>query len=76
MFIELQAIRFSLGTPHPFVVSGIIPIERRFICVEAMIVGDRTILTLSLSGLKQRIFLHSWKDGRVFLVRTFNCPSS
>jgi len=72
MFIELQGIRFSLGTPHPFVVSAVIPIERKFPFMEAMIVGDYTILTLS--GLAQRIFLHSWKDGRVFLVRTFGCP--
>jgi hypothetical protein len=74
MFIELQAIRFSLGTPHPFVVSAIIPIESKTPFIEAMIVGNYTML--NLSGMGQRIFLHSWKDGQVFSVRTFNCPSN
>ena len=74
MFIELQAIRFSLGTPHPFIVGAIIPIESKPPFIEAMIVGNYTIL--NLSGVQQRIFLHSWKDGRVFSVRTFNCPNN
>lgn len=74
MFIELQGIRFSLGTPHPLVVNAVIPIERKFHFMEAIIVGDFTIL--NLSGLAQRMLLHSWKDGQVFSVRTFNRPGN
>ena len=70
MFIELQGIRFSQGTPHPYVVGGVIPIEENpNVFTDMVIAGHRTILTVS-SSLSQRIFLHSWKDGIVHLVRT------
>ena len=72
MSIELQGIRFSEGTPHPDIVGATIPTEGPHGQVDAVIVGNRTILN-AISGLSQRIFLHSWKDGRVFLVRTSSC---
>ena len=70
MFIELHAIRFSRGTPHPYVVGAIIPTEGNHdVFMDVAITGDRTILTVS-SWFSRRIFLHSWKDGLVHLVRT------
>jgi len=69
MFIELHAISFSRGTPHPYVVSATIPIKGMHEPVTSVIVSDRTILNV-YSYKSQRIFLHSWKDGHVYLVRT------
>jgi hypothetical protein len=70
MFIELHGIRFSRGTPHPYVVDAIIPIEvNHDAFMDVVVAGDRTILTTG-SLILQRTFLHSWKDGHVHLVRT------
>jgi len=68
MFIELHGISFSRGTPHPYVVSATIPTERTHETIHSVIVGDRTILDVSWHQ-SQRIFLHSWKDGHVYLLR-------
>lgn len=72
MLIELQGIRFSRGTPHPHVISATIPTERTNESMDAVIVGNHTILNVS-SEQSQRLFLHSWKDGRVFQVCTPRC---
>jgi len=72
-YIELHAISFSRGTPHPCVVSATIPrAETGYEFIDAVIVGDRTIVNVT-SHESQRIFLHSWKDGHVYLVRTSTC---
>ena len=71
MFIELHGIRFSRGTPHPFVVDAAIPTEMQNAPIDVVILGDRTILNVS-TKMSQRIYLHSWKDGRVSLVRYSN----
>ena len=68
MFIEVHGIRFSQGTPHPDVIDVTIPTEMQNAYIDAVIVGDRTLLNVS-SQVLQRIYLHSWKDGQVFLVR-------
>jgi len=72
MFIELHGIRFSQGTPHPYVVDATIPpwieVTPDSATMDLAIVGNRAILTIS--SLSQRIFLYSWKDGHVHLVRT------
>jgi len=72
MSIELHGISFSRGTPHPCVVSATIPTERGHEFIDTVIVGDRTILNVS-SRESQRIFLHYWKDGHVYLVCTSSC---
>ncbi len=74
MFIELHGISFSHGTPHPYVVSATIPTEtlNEIGVTDAVIIGGHTILNVS-SRESQRIFLHSWKDGHVYLVRTSSC---
>ena len=78
MFIELQGISFSRGAPHPNVVGATIPTEWNHVGVETgwnhcdvdmVIAGDRTILSITKLA-SRRIFLHSWKDGLVHLVRT------
>ena len=70
MFIELHGISFSRGTPHPYVVGATIPTEGNDdVYVDMEIAGDRTILSIRELASK-RIFLHSWKDGLVHLVRT------
>ena len=70
MSIELHGIRFSRGTPHPYVVGAIIPTEGSDdTYVDMAIAGDRTILSITKPA-SRRIFLHSWKDGLVHLVRT------
>ena len=70
MVIELHGIRFSRGTPHPYVVGATIPIEvvPYGVYMDLAIVSDRAILTINSS--LQSIFLYSWKDGHVHLVRT------
>ena len=40
--------------------------------VDVVITGDRTVINVS-SEESQKLFLHSWKDRRVFMVRTFSC---
>jgi hypothetical protein len=69
MFIELHGIRFSQGTPHPYVIDATIATEVQNPSIDVVIVGDRTILNVTTKA-SQSIYLHSWKDGRVSLVRS------
>ena len=58
MFIELHGIKFSRGTPHPYVVGVVIPTEENhdvFKFMDVAIAGDRTILTIDLL-FSQRTF--------------------
>ncbi|KAI0252295.1 hypothetical protein BJV78DRAFT_1153850 [Lactifluus subvellereus] len=69
MFIELEGISFLRGTAHSRVVNAAIPMKgTEAFAVDTVIAGDRTIVNV-LSEESQKLFLHSWKDGRVFLLR-------
>jgi hypothetical protein len=72
MFIELHGIRFSQGTPHPYVIDATIPTEMQNPSIDVVILGDRTILDVT-TQVSQRIYLHSWKDGQVLLVCSSDC---
>ncbi|KAI0284893.1 hypothetical protein BC826DRAFT_130332 [Russula brevipes] len=66
--IELHGFSFSRGTPDPRFVSATITITRKPLSVNLRVVGNHTIITVSLRK-SQRLFLHSWKDGRVSPLR-------
>ncbi|KAI0252297.1 hypothetical protein BJV78DRAFT_369217 [Lactifluus subvellereus] len=69
MLIELHGISFLRGTQQPRVVNAAIPMKgTNEYVVDAVIAGDRTIFN-TFSEESQKLFLHSWKDGRVFLLR-------
>ncbi|KAI0284891.1 hypothetical protein BC826DRAFT_130349 [Russula brevipes] len=65
--IEIHGFSFSRGTPHPRFVSATIAAQEPE-CVDVKIAGNHTILNV-LSTTSQRLFLHSWKDGRVSQLR-------
>ncbi|KAI0285578.1 hypothetical protein BC826DRAFT_1189625 [Russula brevipes] len=66
--IEIHGFSFSQGTPHPRFVSATITTAKNPESVYVTIIGNHTILHASLRK-SQRLFLHSWKDGRVSQLR-------
>ncbi|KAI0285574.1 hypothetical protein BC826DRAFT_1189623 [Russula brevipes] len=67
LLIEIHGFSFSRGMPHPRFVSATIATQESE-CVDVKIVGNHTILNV-LSTTSQRLFLHSWNDGRVSQLR-------
>ncbi|KAI0284892.1 hypothetical protein BC826DRAFT_130352 [Russula brevipes] len=66
--IELHGFSFSRGTPDPRFVSATITITQVARPTDVTLVGNHTILNVS-SDKSQRLFLHSWNDGRVSQLR-------
>jgi len=67
--IELHGFSFSRGTPHPRFVNATITATSTWqLFINVTLVGNHTILNVS-SETSQRLFLHSWKDGRVTQLR-------
>jgi len=68
LLVELHGFSFSRGTPDPRFVSATITTTEVPGTIDVTIVGNHTILNVS-SRTSQRLFLHSWKDGRVSQLR-------
>ncbi|KAI0284902.1 hypothetical protein BC826DRAFT_130629 [Russula brevipes] len=66
--IEIHGFSFSRGAPDPRFVSATITITRKPLSVNLRVVGNHNIITVSLRE-SQKLFLHSWKDGRVSQLR-------